>query len=182
MTDYSQPDFYRFNEDSLKLVSFVLSKINHCTHLLDVCAGSGVIGIELSRRLHPETLTLLEYQEDFYDHLKINADTKTEIVISSFGEFCPDKKFDLVVMNPPYFLPGHGQRNPDPKRETARSFVKDNWTVFSDKLLHISNGRIFIVLKNDKTIIKTFQAAILNKFEMVSEEMNDLVMIELLRL
>jgi tRNA1Val (adenine37-N6)-methyltransferase len=31
--------------------------------------------------------------------------------------------FDLVVSNPPYGRPGHGRRNPDPGKETARHEV-----------------------------------------------------------
>jgi tRNA1(Val) A37 N6-methylase TrmN6 len=162
MIDYSQPDFYRFNEDSLKLVSWVKQKNSQASHLLDLGAGSGIIGIELANILQPKQLTLVEVQEDYESHLRINVATQlndnipAEIVLTSFGNWHPFISYDLIVCNPPYFLPGHGEASKDPRREKSRTFILDNWTLLLkaiEKSLS-EDGRAFIVIKNNKTILK----------------------------
>src|SRR5258708_4421753 len=115
MNDYSQPEFYKFNEDSIKLVRRVTEKVKAAEHILDLGAGSGIIGIELANYFHPESLTLVEVQKDYLPHLELNLKfqlkSKTDffVELSSFGHWSPQKKYDLIVCNPPYFLPGHGE-------------------------------------------------------------------------
>lgn len=166
MNDYLQPTFYRFNEDSLKLVSFVNSIIKDVDSILDLGAGSGVIGIELSNRLVPKELTLLEAQEDYLPFLETNCqallriETKSKIILSSFGEWIPDRKYDLVVCNPPYFLPGHGQKSSDPRKQLARTFEKDSWDILI-KLVRdcvSEKGRAFFVIRTDEQLLKHLSA------------------------
>ena len=53
--DYSQPNFYHFSEDSIRLADYVVSKIEEknlsenqrSLNCLDLCAGCGVIGLEV---------------------------------------------------------------------------------------------------------------------------------------
>ncbi|MGL6035003.1 MAG: hypothetical protein ACRC0N_08060, partial [Acinetobacter johnsonii] len=54
--NYKQPDEYRFSLDSIHLARFVASQLASHSELgslrvLDLCAGCGVIGIELSWHL-----------------------------------------------------------------------------------------------------------------------------------
>jgi len=162
MNDYSQPEFYRFNEDSLKLVQRIKKCGVSAVSVLDLGAGCGVIGIETANHLGCEHLTLLELQDDFYPHLEINlkhqlkTSLRSEIIKSSFGEWNPYRKYDLIVCNPPYYLPGRGQGNKDPRRELARSFVKDNWSTLM-RLIESTlapEGRGYLVIKNDPLILE----------------------------
>ncbi len=162
MNDYSQPDFYRFNEDSLRLVKFIKEKGIVVTSILDLGAGCGVIGIEIANHQKPEVLTLVEYQKEYFSHLQLNREHQLkvlldcEIIQASFGEWKPDRKYELVVCNPPYYLPGHGQPNKDRRRELARSFVKDNWAILLNCIESAlePGGRAFMVIKNDLLILK----------------------------
>lgn len=167
MRDYSQPEFYRFNEDSLKLVDRVVRKVSQARTILDIGAGSGVIGIELANRLHADKVCLLELQEDFVPHLSVNisgmlnAQTKAEIVRGPFSEFHPLQKFDLIVCNPPYFMKGHGQESSDPRKHAARTFVEGNW----DELLACvtrslaPGGSAHIVVRRNPVLVKYFKTA-----------------------
>lgn len=132
------------------------------TSMLDLGAGCGVIGIEMANLLRCEFLTLLELQDDFHPHLEINlkqqlkTSLESEIIKSSFGEWKPNRKYDLIVCNPPYYLPGRGQGNKDPRRELARSFVKDDWLTLM-RLIESTlapGGRGFLVIKNDPLILE----------------------------
>lgn len=162
MIDYLQPPFYRFNEDSLILVKWVLKQNLHAVNILDLGAGCGIIGIELARDLKPEVLTLVEAQPDYLDFLKRNSNlflpdgTDAEIVIKQFSQWSPERRYDLIVTNPPYYLPGHGQRNADPRKERARSFVLDNWQILLGQVHNslTEEGRAYMVVKDDKKIIQ----------------------------
>lgn len=100
--------------------------------VLDLGTGCGVLLLLLSR-LAPAMLagTGVDLQEDLLDFARRN-----------FHDNCPGGRlvavpgdlrgeipgigpvsFDLVVSNPPYGRAGHGRRNPDPGKETARHEV-----------------------------------------------------------
>lgn len=189
MSNYLQPDFYRFNQDSLFLVKWIAHKLQTASHVLDLGAGSGVIGIEVSNRLNPQSLTLVELQKEFLPYLETNSrDQKKahydiEIVNASFGDFKTDIKFDLIVSNPPYYLPGRGEASRDVKKGRARSFIVDGWAVLLQRIeeLLTSDGRAFIVIKNDKSILSHLRKEVrgLKLSEFVEK---DLVVLELARL
>ena len=183
MTDYYQPDFYRFNEDSLSLVSFILKQSLKTSSLLDIGSGSGVIGIELARILKPQDLILLELQKDFIPFLEKNSDlfltdeTRVEIVVSSLGAWDSNKAFDLIACNPPYYLPGHGQESDDQRRNLCRNFKQDGWEVLITKISQwlAPSGRAFIVLKNDPLLItnceRFLEGSCLNKILHVEKQL-----------
>lgn len=189
MTDYSQPDFYRFNEDSLKLVEWVSMKVSKVSHLLDMGAGCGIIGIELANILKPDKLDLVEAQTDFYPHLQINTKTQLKhqipvaVVNESFGKWSPEKKYDLITCNPPYYLPGRGEPSKDLRREVARSFVLDNWNIFFQKLdmAMTENGQAFLVVKDDSVILDTVRKSN-HIFDLQVIEKSNLAFLKLSRL
>lgn len=187
MNDYSQPDFYRFNEDSLKLVGWLISRVQKAEHILDLGAGSGVLGIETANAFGPRKVTFVELQSDFKPHLEKNISHQLkhlcdcEIVISSIGEWHSNDKFDVAVINPPYFLPGHGQKNSDERREYARSFVVDGWDVLLNKLSEVEIGKIFIVIPNDLRITKIVEKYH-QKFKIIKEYNGNIIFLELSRL
>lgn len=161
MDDYSQPDFYRFNKDSLELVNFIVNRGLTAHSILDLGAGSGVIGIELARKLKAKQLTLLELQNDYEIHLQKNAefflddDIHCNIELTSFGEYEPHQKFNLIVCNPPYYLPGAGEVPKDQRRALARTFLKDSWSILIKKISEclMDDGVAFIVLKADQKLV-----------------------------
>ncbi|MFL5784429.1 MAG: methyltransferase [Bacteriovoracaceae bacterium] len=139
MSDYSQPDFYRFNEDSFLLVNEVLKNGRHGL-LLDIGAGSGVIGIELALKLNLPEVHFLELQKEWAPYLEENVrsfipEKKTRTFWTSIGEWEPEPIYDLIVSNPPYYIPGKGIQSPDPVRANCRSFNIDNGDVLREKVM-----------------------------------------------
>jgi tRNA1Val (adenine37-N6)-methyltransferase len=189
--DYSQPDFYRFNEDSLHLVKWVIEKKNHFQTILDLGAGCGVIGIELARTLNPKILTLVEVQTAFYTYLEKNcqiflpSSVQYSVHMNSFLDFSPPRKYDLIVCNPPYYLPGRGELSKDPNRALARTFLRDSWPILLNTIAEslADNGKAFIVLKNDKSL--TLEIAKLvhgYNLNLVPNERDSIMILELFRL
>lgn len=155
MIDYSQPDFYRFNSDSLDLVKWVSSKHLDAQRLLDLGSGCGVIGLEYHHLRPVKDLVLLEVQDEFQAHLKKNVEgTVAQIYQGSFSQFYPDKAFDLILCNPPYYLPGAGEVSQNPNRHMARTFIRDDWgALLSCVERSLSpEGFCFIVIKDNKLL------------------------------
>jgi tRNA1Val (adenine37-N6)-methyltransferase len=190
MNDYAQPDFYRFNQDSLALIKFIKQQLPAASSILDLGAGCGIIGIELARFFAAASLTLLELQPDYLSYLQENlrvflpAHTRAELIFASFGQWQISAKWDLIVCNPPYYLPGHGQLSQDPRRHLARTFQQDNWVsllgVFVRALTPKGVG--YLVIKNDLKILQQVSMAIQGQQQKLVHEFNqqdDLVILKI---
>lgn len=189
MNEYAQPDFYRFSEDSLRLVNHVLQRVDRAVRVLDLGAGCGIIGIELAKILSPESLTLVEAQHEFIPFLESNTSsfikstTRVSILQKSFSGWNPTTSYDLIVCNPPYFFPGHGIESPDKRKQVCRTFVLDSW----DLLLRLTwkclapGGRAYFVIRNDDRLLKMVKGHPHESLISV-EEKKGLFFLELLRL
>ena len=190
MIDYKQPDFYRFNMDSVTLVRRVLKRVQSATNILDLGSGSGFIGIEISRTLKPKKLTLVEAQEinlpfltensEFY----LTSETETEIMIKTFGEWRPEVKYDLIVSNPPYFLPGRGEASSDTNRGIARTFTIDNWEILFRRIDEslAPDGQVFIVVRHDKKIMEEILKYKPSSLVMNEQVIDNIIFLDLSRL
>ena len=189
--DYHQPDFYRFNEDSLRLVKWIIEKKINPQRILDLGAGCGVIGIELARTLNPEILTFVEVQTVFFNYLERNcqillpSSVQHSVFINSFSDFSPPHKFDLIVCNPPYYLPGRGELSKDPNRAIARTFLRDSWSILLQTIAEslADNGKAFLVFKNDKSLLLEISKLVFGlNLELVPNERDSIMILELFRL
>lgn len=191
MIDYLQPDFYRFNQDSIKLVKFIVTRESKSETILDLGAGCGVLGFELAKVFNPTHLHLVEVQPEYLPFLESNSNfflppaTKLSISIQSFKEFSSSTKYSLICSNPPYYLPGSGQLSPDPRRNIARSFVRDGW---ESLLLVVENsleqeGKAYFVLKNDFKLRQHVEIQLSRfSFQYYWQELEDVIILTLVRL
>jgi tRNA1(Val) A37 N6-methylase TrmN6 len=185
MRDYSQPDFYRFNSDSLHLVSWVKERFDsRPLSVLDIGAGCGVMGLELAQHFKPDSLTLLEFQKDFISHLKANIEwlnlpMKIRVEINSIGEWEVEEKFDLIVCNPPYYLPSAGKRSKDLRRDFSRSFLKDGWSVLASRLQKVQKNKSYLVIKDEPLIKKEALKHLEAFFEIREESRQSVILLEL---
>jgi len=121
---------YRFSIDSVILAGFAAPFCRGA--VLDLGTGCGVLLLLLSR-LAPGigSGVGVELQEDLLDFARRNfhdnrPDGRLAAVPGDVRGEIPGVdpgSFDLVVSNPPYGRAGHGRRNPDPGKETARHEV-----------------------------------------------------------
>ena len=158
--DYSQPDFYRFSEDSTKLVHFIYQSLKFRPQsILDIGAGCGVIGLELAQLYRPSSILLIEPQEAFWPYLEKNIlelYPRAEIVRSLISQYSSTVKFDLIVSNPPYFFKGEGRVSPIKEKQMSRTWEEDNLNILIEKMIVLlnSSGEGWISLRAEKKAIE----------------------------
>lgn len=82
-----------------------LAEESNSVNVLDLCTGSGAIGISIAKYLPNVKVTLSDISKEALEIAKENAITngvKVEIVKSDLFENLKSSKFDIIVSNPPY--------------------------------------------------------------------------------
>jgi tRNA1Val (adenine37-N6)-methyltransferase len=140
--NYSQPEEYHFSLDSIFLAQKV-AKI-YKTHpqlnsvnCLDLCAGTGVIGLELSIYLNDiKNIDFIEVQSEYLGHFEnnfhgihgLNSDRnfkyyqKNYEVVLTENNSIHFNKYDLILCNPPYFFSNEGILSPSNFKNRCRFF------------------------------------------------------------
>ncbi len=87
------------------LVGEILKKFNSEISILDLCCGSGVIGITLKKRNPKFQITSVDISEEALEYTKKNTHLhKVELEIIQGDLFNPleGRLFDVIAVNPPY--------------------------------------------------------------------------------
>ncbi|MDE6301235.1 MAG: methyltransferase [Muribaculaceae bacterium] len=93
----------------------------HALRVADLGAGSGLIALMLAQRNPGAVVTAVEIDRDAFSDLEKNiaASPFADRITAVEGDYrTVTGKFDLIVSNPPYFMPGAGA--PDRSRCLAR--------------------------------------------------------------
>lgn len=123
-------NLYTFTSDSIQLAHFVKEKEIDC--LVDLCSGSGVVGLEVVGTKNVKNAVLVELQPDLAECAKCsselnNNETKIEVVnddVNNFRKKFPNGMADVVTCNPPYFKAGSGDTPLNLSRAMARHEIK----------------------------------------------------------
>lgn len=161
---YKQPEEYHFSLDSIELARFVAKELESQTDLdslrvLDLCAGCGVIGIELSWHLEAiRSIDFIEVQDIYteYFHQNIANVNRPELQcrwhLFNYDELHEKKwegTFDLIVSNPPYFLAGHGMLSPSQFKNRCRFYLDSSFQSYIRALENslATNGKAYFLLR-----------------------------------
>ncbi len=90
--------------DTETLVDEALKFANNTTNVLDLCSGSGAIAIAVEK-LSGAKVTAVEKYPEALNYLSQNKklnNSEIEIVEADIFSLLPNKKFDLILSNPPY--------------------------------------------------------------------------------
>ncbi len=121
MTLYQPESGYCYNSDSLYLYDFI-SRFTPKGELLDVGAGSGIVGLLVARDFEKVKLSAVEKQEFFIDYIQKNAlanEIECTLYHSDFLELDETQKYDFIVSNPPFYPEGV-QKSKDEVLQHAR--------------------------------------------------------------
>lgn len=119
--------------------------------ILDIGAGTGLISLMLAQRFSEAKIEAVEIDEDAFYQAKTNfIDSKFNdrltIVQSAIQDFNPNKKYDLIVSNPPFFI--INDRVEVDSRKIARQQESLSFTELLEKtanLLDIKGSASFII-------------------------------------
>lgn len=172
---YSQPHEYHFSVDSIempwKVSKYLLSNVYQKPlgdwKCLDLCSGCGVIGFELNFHIDQlHTWDFVEIQEIYQSHFERNRQMVLERKQSlrSEGQFqflnlnyeqIPEKtefqqKYQLIVCNPPYFLPQQGKLSSSEFKNRCRFFLDSSFDMLIESLFQslAMDGEAFLLLRD----------------------------------
>lgn len=121
---YQDKSAFKLGTDSVVLGSW-LQGINF-QRVLDIGAGTGILALMIAQRFIDCKITAVELDEGSVEDCLHNFENsawrnKLEVVnknIHDWSTFNPEKKFDLIVSNPPYFV--DSLKSPDERKSAAR--------------------------------------------------------------
>lgn len=164
--EYSQPDEYRFCQDSVIFPMLVREllidvQIGPDYRALDICAGCGVIGFELahyeSRLVHVDFMDVQEiFRPHFEANLKIAGRDRRFFhwLPESFTSLSENRftgAYDLIVGNPPYFAQGEGRLSKSDVQNSCRFFLNGDLRALVDGVVNAlkpGTGRAYLLVKS----------------------------------
>ena len=102
---FVSPDCLIPRPDTEILVEKALTFLKTGDHVADLCTGSGCIGISLAFYKSGIDLTLMDISSGALNIARKNAEAhgvKAEFILGDITKDLPNKKFDLIISNPPY--------------------------------------------------------------------------------
>ena len=160
--DYKQPDFYHFSEDSILFTKKVstLFKTAH-SNVLEICAGCGIIGSELSNLIEINKMTFIELQSEFEESLDSNLKNfckakSAKYIIGNFLDLNISETFDMIVFNPPFFELKEGRLPPDSRKQHCHFIKQMDFDLMLNKAFDLlnSSGIIYLLMRADSSLLK----------------------------
>ena len=108
-----------------ELVRLMLKEDLDGKEILDIGTGSGCIAISLAKNLPNAKVTALDISKEALEVAKENAklnNVNIKFINADIFEYQSDKKYDMIVSNPPYVL------------ESEKSLIKNNVLDFEPEL------------------------------------------------
>ena len=150
-------DGFRFGIDSVLLTEFARD-IKDGKKIVDLGTGTGILGILLSKKVHPIKIVGVEKQKEVFEMAKRSIELNKledifEIINTDIKDLNLEKNFyDAVVTNPPYKKLGTGINASNEKQQISRfetTASLDDWIKISSGILN-SKGSFYMVYRTDR--------------------------------
>lgn len=170
--NYSQPEEYRFSHDSVFLARevFKLTRGQNLENakVLDLCAGSGIVGLDFLFHRAEAGLTLpaltdfLEVQQIYLTHFELNTaafksashtEARLQFIKANY-EILQNSEYtdtyNLILCNPPYFRPDQGKLSDSEFKNRCRFFLDSDFENLVKSLENCAapEAQIYILLNS----------------------------------
>lgn len=149
---------YCFSSDAVLLCNFVKAK--RTDSIVDLCSGSGIVGILAQAKTGAKNLVLVEKQTKLADMCKRSLELnnlKNAMVLNEDIKDAPkimgQNKFDVVCANPPYYLQSEKKMSGNHEIDMAKFEIELDFDLLcsvASKLLKFG-GKFFVI--NDSSRI-----------------------------
>jgi tRNA1Val (adenine37-N6)-methyltransferase len=138
----------KINTDGVLLGA--LAEANNPLNILDIGTGTGVIALMLAQRFNTAQIDAIEIDEVAARTAKLNFEKspysdRVSGYAMSFDEFFkqhPDKKYDLIVSNPPFYI--NSLESPGEKKSLAKHTDENFFeSLLQDGSKHLTGNGIF---------------------------------------
>ena len=160
-------------QESEEVVDFAINKIKSVfgskkLNIIDVCCGSGIMGISLAKNLNTKHLYLSDISEDAIEVTKLNSKNNKIDAITFVGDALEPLvdakiKCDVLISNPPYILKEEKVEESVLKYEPHQAlFVDDDFSIYKriiSNLHKIKNEKlvaIFEIGEHTRKVIEPF--------------------------
>lgn len=147
-----------YGTDAVVLSEFIAAKPGE--KIMDLCSGTGIIPILLSKNTKCTDFTALEIQKEMCDLISrsVSLNSLEDKIKVICGDLKDVKKnfasgeFDVVSVNPPYMRVNTGKINPDISVQIARHEIMCNLedVISSSSFLLKSGGRLYMVHRAER--------------------------------
>lgn len=145
---------------------------NNFKNILDIGTGTGLIALMLAQKTNAK-IDAIDINKDATDMAKINVENsiwknRISVINTSLQDFLPNKKYDLIVSNPPFFL--SGQNAPNKNRAIARHASQLSYNDLINNTLRLLNETAYLAIIYPTIEMKIFEKIALENNLFVSEK------------
>lgn len=141
---------YRFSVDALILSNFV--NLRRAGRIVDIGAGTGIIGIILAKKYPEAQVKMIEIQQELaelaQESIRLNSvENRCQVICMDAKDFVSSEEFDIVISNPPFRSPGTGRLSPYEEKALARhelSLTVTDLAKIGQRLLK-HRGRLYMI-------------------------------------
>lgn len=130
-----------------------LTTINDAKNCLDIGTGTGILSLMLAQRNNELKIDAIEIDEQAFLQAKHNFTSskfanQIQVYFCALQNFEPNKKYDLIISNPPYFIGKNNYTISDLQRSKARHDEDLPFDVLIDSVLKLLNktGKFVLIL------------------------------------
>lgn len=171
--NYTQPDEYHFSHDSVFLARYVFEWIQknpnfQLSSAADICAGCGVIGLDLLIHLKnshsqlPKAIDFIEVQDVYRSYFQsnrsealkqIDTNLSLQFLCQNYSDLVSENaqnKYDLIVCNPPYFQIQQGKQSPSEFKNRCRFYIDSDFETLLQAIWFslTPQGAAFVLLRS----------------------------------
>lgn len=154
---YQNKEYFKFSIDSILLAEFVSFKKNDT--ILDMCTGNAPIPMILTSKNKNLKIDAVEIQKEIYDlaikSININNLSNINIYNCDIKEYKPNKKYDIITCNPPYFKVNNKSLL---NLNTVKKIARHEIMLKLEEVISIAcnlleeNGKLYLVHRNERLL------------------------------